>query len=249
MKNHKTTQMAQDAVKTEIRKGKLAKGNDVLNMLPDIVDSVHIDYDELRNSIENCLYSKNPLNSLLNLFGIQFILKEKTINDLVKSSSDFNGAFSKTEASHSNSWLTLDEEKVKNVVENLACELQSIENEAAVAYENEKKRSDDLFSKNETLRKENNKLSQTLDRTERMVSERVQYILSVNGENSKDNEQLTELLKDMNIDVHWSSAETSFDDEEMFTQFRINNLPKVNLKPCLTRNGSVYIKGTRIIKE
>ena len=75
MDNKEIKYYAEEFVKEEIRKGNVIKGKDILKMLPEIIDTVYIDKNQLHKSIEQCASSSNPLNAILSLFGVQMIRK------------------------------------------------------------------------------------------------------------------------------------------------------------------------------
>ena len=52
MENQKVMQYVNEFITDEIRKGKLVKSKEVLTMLPDLIDTVHIDRRKMRISIE-----------------------------------------------------------------------------------------------------------------------------------------------------------------------------------------------------
>lgn len=250
MENQKVMQFVEDVVKEEIRKGDLVRSKDVLAMLPDVIDTVHIDRKKMRSSIEQCLSTSNPVNALLNLFGVQIIKKEKTINSLLNSSADQGDVSVQINDSYAKRWLTLNPKEFKAVVAKISQKLFELESQANQAYDDEKKRGDDLFGKYEKLSKEYNELKYSTETNEKLIAERIQYILSLGGKAAvPDNEQLIELLKDLNIEVYWDSSDAPLTDASMFTEFAIDDESTANVKPCLVRNGSVYVKGMRFIKN
>lgn len=250
MENQKVMQFVEEVVKDEIRKGNLIKSKDVLSMLPEVIDTVHIDRKRMRLSIEQCLTTKNPINALLKLFGVQLIKKEKIINNLLNSSTDPSDVSVQIDDSYAKRWLTLSTKEFKAVVEKIAQKLYELESQANATYDDEKKRGDDLFSKYEKLSKEHNDLKYSSDANEKMIAERIQYILSLTGkEMTPNNEQLVELLKDLNIEVYWDSNDAPLTDVAMFTEYTIDNENLASTKPCLIRNGSVYVKGMRFLKK
>ena len=87
MKNQSLQFAVQEAVREEVRKGYLTKTKDILQILPEIIDTVQIDKRKMRTSVERCLSTSNPINAILNLFGMQIIQKEKTIDSLLGSES------------------------------------------------------------------------------------------------------------------------------------------------------------------
>ena len=250
MENQEVKQLAEDVVKAEIRKGNLIRNKDVLSMLPELIDSVHIDRKKLRGSIEQCLSSNNPFNAILNLFGVQIIQKEKTINSLLNSSAEHNDVAVQIDDSYVRQWLTVNPVEFTAIVEKISRKLFDLETQANKMYDDEKSRGDELFSKYEKLTREHNELKYSAETNEKLIAERIQYILSLGGEAANsDNEQLVELLKDMSIDVCWNCIEAPLTDTAMFTEYVIEDESLAGIKPCLIRNGSVYVKGMRFIKK
>ena len=237
-----------EIIRDEIRKGRLDKGNDVLNALPGLLDTVYVDKKQLRTAVENCLDSNNPFNAILSLFGVQIIKKEKTIRNLMNSAEDNDGDVTvNIDDSYAKQWLTVNPSEVKTVVEDISEKLYQIENEATANCDDEKKRSSDLFDKYEKLNKEHNLLKSDKENSDKMIAERVQYMLSVNGEQATaENEQLIELLKDMSIEVFWNADNAPYAAAAMFTEYKMEN-ENLNTKPCLIRNNEVYVKGIKFI--
>ena len=250
MENQKVMQYVNEFITDEIRKGKLVKSKEVLTMLPDLIDTVHIDRRKMRISIEQCLCSANPLNAVLTLIGVQLIDKEKTITRLLNSSSEENSVSIQVDDSCAKRWLTLNSKEFKAIVEKVAQKLLELETQANQIYEEEKQRGDKLFGKYESLLKEYNELKSSMETNEKMIAERIQYILSDSGKDVvSDNRQLIELLKDLNIEVYWDDDGASFSDSAMFTEYVVDDEVYVGTKPCLIRNDSVFVKGVRFIKK
>lgn len=250
MENQKVKQFVDETVKEEIRKGNLIKSKDVLLMLPELIDTVHIDKKKMRGSVEKCLSSNNPFNSLLNLFGVQLIKKERTITKLLNSGVDYSDVDVKIDDSYAKHWLTLNPGQFRAIVEKIAGKLYELETQANQSYDEEKSRGDELFGKYEKLTREYNELKYSAESNERMVAERIQYILSLGGkEASSENEQLIELLKDMNIDVYWDCNDAPLTDAAMFTEYAVDEEAMTSIKPCLVRRDAVFVKGMRFVRK
>lgn len=250
MENPNVMELTNAVVKDEIRKGKLVKSRDVLTMLPELIDTVHIDETKLKASIEQCLTTANPLNSLLKLFGVQLISKEAVLNQLHLSCGAQNSISVQMNDLYAKHWLTLDAEKFQEMVEKITEKLFELETQANQTFDDERSRGDSLFIKYENLLKEHNMLRYSAEANEKMVAERIQYILSLSGKDAvSDNEQLIELLKDLNIEVYWDSTEAQFPDAAMFTEYVVEDATLATTKPCLVRNNAVYIKGMRFIRK
>ena len=250
MENPNVMELTNAVVKDEIRKGRLVKSKDILTMLPELIDAVHIDETRLRNSVEQCLTTANPLNSLLKLFGVQLINKEAILNRLHLSCGAQDSISVQMDDSYARYWFALDLEKFRAIVEKIAEKLFELETQANQTFDDERSRGDSLFIKYENLLKEHNTLRYSAEANEKMVAERIQYILSLSIKDpDPGNEQLIELLKDLNIEVYWDSTEAPFPDEAMFTEYVVEDATLVATKPCLVRNNAVYIKGMRFIKK
>jgi len=250
MENQKVMQFVEEVVKDEIRKGNLIKSKDVLSMLPEVIDTVHIDRKRMRLSIEQCLTTKNPINALLKLFGVQLIKKEKTINNLLNSSTEQSDVSVQIDDSYSKSWLTLSTKEFEAVMKKIAQKLYELESQANKTYDEEKRRGDSLFSEYNHLEMEYRNYRYNIEVREREIAERIQHILSLCGKDAtQENEPLIELLKDLNIEVYWDCADTPFNDSTMFAEYKVDEDAFTGIRPCLVRNNSVYIKGMRFIKN
>lgn len=249
MENEKVMQFVKEVVTEEIRKGNLVKNKDVLIMLPELIDTVHVDRKKMQGSIEKCLSTKNPLNAVLTLFGVQLVKKERIIS-LLDSSSEQNDVSVQVDDSYAKRWITLNPKEFRAIVEKIAQKLFELETQAYQTYDDEKKRGDELFEKYEKLLKEHNELKYSTETNEKLIAERIQYILSLTGKNAiSDNEQLIELLKDLNIEVYWDGAEAPFTEAAMFTEYVVEDEAHAGTKPCLVRNDSVFVKGMKFIKK
>lgn len=250
MENQKIKQFAEEVVKEEIRKGNLIRSRDVLTMLPELIETVHIDRKRMRGSIEKCLRFSNPFNAVLDLFGVQLIKKEKTINSLIHSNEGDSEVSVKIDDSYTKQWITLSPNEFKAIVERISQKLYELESQANQAYDDEKSRGDALFDKCEKLTREYNELKYSTEINERQIAERIQYILSVGGKDAdSDNEQLIELLKDMSVSVYWDCDNAQLSDAAMFTEYSIDDESLAGIKPCLIRDNKVYIKGIRFAKK
>ncbi len=250
MENQKVKQFTEDVVKDEIRKGNLIKSKDILAMLPELIDTIHINKDKMSDSIEKCLSFKNPLNRLLKLFGVQLINKEKTINCLMRSETDYSDVSVKIDNSYAEHWITLDKGEFKRVIEKISQKLYDLETQANLSYDNEKKRGDVLFDKCEKLTREYNQLKYDTETSEKLIAEKIQYMLSLGkGEASSENKQLVELLKDMGIEVFWDCKDSPMTDAAMFTEYEVDNEEMTGAEPCFIKDGTVYVKGIRRVKK
>lgn len=250
MKKTDMIEFAEGVVQEEIRKGNIIKNKDVLNLMPEVVNTVTIDRTKMREAVETCLSSKNPFNSLLNAFGIQIINKEKAVNKLVDTAVEESDVCFNFDNEHNCGLLSLNPEEYTKAIEKVAQKLSELESKTDNEYTEEKQRGDELFIKHEQLLKEHSELKQSAENNEKLIAQRIQYILSINSkEDVAVNEQLIELLRDINIEVYWDSNDTSFTNAAMFTEFAINDDSITGTKPCLVRDGSVYVKGVRFIKK
>ena len=250
MENQNTMQFAKEVVTEEIRKGNLVKSKEVFAMLPELMDTVRIDQNKMRGSIEPCFSAANPLNAVLKRFGLQLIRTEKTITRLLHSGSEPKDASDQAEDSYAKRWLTLNPKEFRAVVEKIAQKLLELETQANQAYDDEKMRGDELFGKYEKLLKEYNELKCSSETNEKLIAERIQYMLSRNGQDSaSDNEQFIELFKDLNIEVYWDSANAPFADAAMFTEYVVDDEALAGTKPCLICSDKVFVKGIRLIKK
>lgn len=245
MENYKLKQYVYEAVREEIRKGRVVKYKEVLEMLPDLIDGIYIDKSQLKDAAENCLQSKNPLNSVLNLFGLQIIRKEKAIENLINpdyDNADISINVDKDDL-HFKDWLTINPEELKAVVEKIADKLCEFENEVDSEIEEERANRDDLFSKNEQLKIEYNQYRTDVEIEEKNIAQRIQTLLSENGEDAVEkNDQLIELLEDMQIEVYWNCENAPLSESAMFSKYKTND-SSMKPKPCLMRKGEAFIKG------
>ena len=97
--------------------------------------------------------------------------------------------------------------------------------------------------------KEHEALKGQMEANERMIAERIQYMLFVNGAGDTDaNKQLSEMLENLQIEVYWDSTDAPFAAAAMFAELHVDDASAIGTKPCLARNGEVYIKGLRLVQ-
>lgn len=248
MKNQSLKPVMQEMVREELRKGSLIKTKDILEMLPEVVDAVQINKAEMRAAFEGCLATGNPINAIFKLFGLQLIKKEKTIDSLVNSG--YAEVVSVEEAEDVlPSWMMVSASEFQTVMESVAQKLAELENRTQQELDAAQARGDSLFDKHEKLTKVHNTLKAQMDANEKLIAERIQYMLFVNGAAESDtNKQLIEMLDDLGIEVYWDSTDAPFAAAAMFAELRVDDASAIGTKPCLARNGEVYIKGLRLVQ-
>lgn len=246
MGNQKVRQAAEEAVKEEIRKGNLIKSRDVLLILPELIDTICINTKKVRSTVAKSLDS----NTLLSLFGITVVKRNKVIDSLVDSGADYEDVAIEIDDSYVKQWIALNPREFRTVMEKIAAKLYELEDQANQSYNEEKRRGDKWFDKYEKLTREYDEFKDNTDKTERLVAERIQYILSLNGKEAvSENEQLIELLKDMGISAYWDSNGAPMTEAAMFTDYAAEDEAMAGMRPCLVKGDSVYVKGIRLIKK
>lgn len=248
MKNQSLKPVMQEMVREELRKGNLIKTKDILEMLPDVIDTVQLDKTEMRDAFEDCLATSNPINAILKLFGLQIIKKEKTLDNLVNSG--YAEVVSVEEAEDVlPSWMMVSASEFQTVMESVAQKLAELENRTQQELDAAQARGDSLFGKYEKLTKEHEALKGQMEANERMIAERIQYMLFVNGAAESDaNKQLSEMLENLQIEVYWDSTDAPFAAAAMFAELHVDDASAIGTKPCLARNGEVYVKGLRLVQ-
>lgn len=252
MDNYKLKQKVSETVREEIRKGRLVKSNDVLSILPELIDSIYIDKNQLKEGAENCLGSNNPFNAVLKLFGLQVIKKEKMLEGLINPEDEYADASIEINDDEANlylkKWLVCNSEQLENAVEKIADKLYEIESQASSEFNEKKNRANDLYDQLEKKTNDYDQLKRNFDTQEKNIAEGIQYMLVQDSE-SDTNKQLVDLLRDvMEIEVHWDSENSELSDATMFTIYKTDEVAKTS-KPCLVRNGKVFIKGVRFVTE
>ena len=248
MKNQSLKPVMQEMVREELRKGNLIKTKDILEMLPDVIDTVQLDKTEMRDAFEDCLATSNPINAILKLFGLQIIKKEKTIDSLVNSGYAEDISIQE-EGDEPSTWVVVDPTAFQAFMESMSQKLAELENRTREELEVAQARGDSLFDKHEKLTKVHNTLKAQMDANEKLIAERIQYMLFVNGAAESDtNKQLIEMLDDLGIEVYWDSTDAPFAAAAMFAELRVDDASAIGTKPCLARNGEVYIKGLRLVQ-
>lgn len=248
MKNQSLKPVMQEMVREELRKGSLIKTKDILEMLPDVIDTVQLDKTEMRDAFEDCLATSNPINAILKLFGLQIIKKEKTLDNLVNSGCAEDISIQE-EGDEPSTWVVVDPTAFQAFMESMSQKLAELENRTREELEAAQARGDSLFGKYEKLVKEHEALKGQMEANERMIAERIQYMLFVNGAAESDaNKQLSEMLENLQIEVYWDSTDAPFAAAAMFAELHVDDASAIGTKPCLARNGEVYIKGLRLVQ-
>lgn len=244
-----------ELVTAELRKGTIIESISVMETLPAIFDAVYIDKQGMKRDVEKSLESKNPFNAFLNLFGIQVIKKSKTIDDLVNNGAgepaEEDGYTVDVDSARTDRWIAADPKILQERFAAFADAVRNAEQKMVRIAGEQKGRGDKLYDKLDSLEEKYSQLSASSSSRERMIAEQLQYMLA----SDRDNEQLTELLKCLEIKACWDAESEELTDAAMFSEFKLDAQmmedPSVdtNLKPCLLKNGEVFIKGVRFVEE
>ncbi|MBQ9116960.1 MAG: hypothetical protein IJY04_08040 [Clostridia bacterium] len=249
MKIRKIQQSADDIVCGEISSGGMMKGNAILKLLPELLATVYVDRETMREALERCLSTQNPINAILKLFGLQIIRREKTFA-LILETEQKNGCGPVSDKDFGVDWLRVDGEALGEKIEVISEILREQEKAARQVSEEEKNARVTLLEKLYRIEKKYNELKHDSDIKDLLIAQRVHYLLSLFGrDNGAYTEQLVELLKELDIEVYWECDGAPFTDAAMFAVYNTDDEGMLGVKPCLVKDGAVYVKGIRVEKS
>lgn len=229
--------------KAVLRKGYPLRSTLTFDVASDIIDSVVIDQDALKKTVLKHLVdkTKNPLNDILGLLGFRIISNRKLDGEEEDAleSVDFN----------LDAYFDIDGQKLDEVLERAAkAQLKQEEtNEAEKAA---------LLKRFDKLQAEyleyQEKSRETLDEyqaREAAIANHVQYMMAMRrlAEGaSADFEDCLTLLSDMEMEAVWPDAAPEEERPAMFTVLKTSITGGVGIKPCIMKDGRLFLKGVII---
>lgn len=247
MKKEEMQRKVKEMIDDSLREGKLTKSADILTQLPDLLESVDIDIRYILKCYENELKKKtgNPINAFLGLMGIRIVNTNNTVrelgNDLIEGDAD---------SDISRSFLKINEAKLKTALDHLTGALATVESAEAADY-NER-----VNSQNEAIREldrvsaELHQLNVEYDSTIDAMAQRVQYMLSLSGEDTAADpmaQQAMELLNDLDMTVYWKADDAPFSESQLFSVYKSSDPGARKKKPAVVKGDKVVAKGVIFI--
>lgn len=246
-------QKATDIVREAARKKGISQTGGVMGCVPELMEAVEIDSEYIRNRVETELNKKtgNPVNALLRLLGLRIVNTRKATEELgLEDAHSFTIGFQDPD-DPAESMLKLNEQKFTASSERIAAELSAAESSFLEERRKSKEQGSVIFGELDKKNQECAQLKADLMGQKAAVMERTQYMLSVLGRDSGSPilEQLTEMLEDIGVSVHWEAGGTPFSDSAMFTELKCENPGSRRMKPCLASEDAVLMKGIRFVSR
>ncbi len=230
-----------EAVRQAISGAELAQSADVMQQIPELMECVELDREDLRSRVQAELNRKsgNPVNSLLALVGLRLVSTRKAAEeiDIVPDGSQGQCA------------LKVDLKKFTAVLASMARKLALLETSAREEKTKAREESSRIFWELDQRNQENEQLAADLRGQRAAVVERCQYILSLLGpeDSSAIARQMTEMLEEIGVTAWWEEGDAPYSG--MFTQLRCDDPESRRIKPCMTDSSGVLVKGLRFCQK
>jgi len=248
-------QRSRSIIRDSIRRESLVSTGAVLELLPDVLESVSADNRYILKRIEDELRKPtiNPLNAVLGIFGLRIIRTESTINTLngeLESVVDLQ--ITDLSVGEAANFLKLNEEVLTRATDAIARRLRTLEEDSEKTEEYLKEQNAALHAQIESKDAAISQFSTDIQDELKTVAERVQYMLSIQGYGSDDavTEQLTELLTDLELKAVWrAQLQDVASADAMFSCFKYAAADRRREKPCILYDGKTLIKGVVFEKD
>lgn len=244
----KVTEIARDSA----RQCGLTQTADIMGFVPELMESVEVDLEYVRKTVEQELNKKtgNPVNVLLGLLNLRIVNTRKVTEELGLEEQSFVISVDEKD-SCAESMLKVNQQKLAAAANKAAAGLAAVE--ASFREEREKSRNESsrLFSELDKKNQECEQLNADLQGQKAAVMEHAQYMLSLLGReaDSPVGAQLLEMLEDIGVYVHWKVGEAPFTEAAMFTDVRCDEPAGRRMKPCLASKEAVLVKGIRFVAK
>ncbi|MCC8029669.1 MAG: hypothetical protein LIO75_07745 [Lachnospiraceae bacterium] len=236
MKSEGLFQKATDLTGEEIRKGKVIQNVDTLRALPDLVGSVRVDREKMKNYIHQSMCQEgvyNPVNVVLGVFGYRMVSEDGITERIVPTDEDMLDDF-----------ITIDELGYRQAVEKIAGRMARAEQAEKDTRDALNERILRLSENGQKTADELNEYKNELLYLRRSMAEQIQYMLGQLGREQEDSEpgrSLHELLNVMNVTAVWDAD----GDSKMFTVLKTEQPERCKNKPCMVFEGEVLLQGLR----
>ena len=229
-----------EQAKTILRKGYSLRNTLTFDTASEVVDSVVINREILRKTVLKHLEdkTKNPLNDILGILGFRIIANREFEGEWFDRLENVDLKL--------DAFLDIDRTKLDEVLERAARAQLSLEQ----ADEEEKA---SLQAQYDKLHAEfveyQEKTRATLDEyqaREEAVANHVQYVMALRRLEQGASAGLDDcrtLLADMEMNAIWPDEVAPEERCSMFTVLKTGIEEGVGVKPCIMRDGSVFIKG------
>lgn len=235
---------AKEIVSDALREGKVGRSAEIIEMLPEILDSVEIDKRQILKCYEREL-KKKP-----GIFGVKFVNPNDAVRGLGAEIQAQDKAIYNEEQG---AFLRLNKDMLRGSVQKITEKLSCYEQSETSNYQ------DQVQTQTEAIReldKVSNNLSQLNAEYDNLISlvvQRSQYMLCITGkDNIADNplaSQIVELLEDFDMKVVWNTENTDFNETQLFTLHKCDDISVRKNTPAIVQNGKVIAKGTKYILE
>lgn len=221
-------------VQREIRSGKLGRYADTVRQwLPKIASAVDTDKDLVMDCVKSAVKGSNPLNSVLGVFGIQFV-SEKSLEKSPASKNVLDRA------------LSLDEHALQDAIRGMSKALEEIDADIANQEKETQAENSKLHAQLDTMRQEKDRVQSSYQAQQKRVAERLQYMLALMGQVSSEDpvyQQIQEMVADLNAKVVWDSENGPLPVNVMFQFYKADNPDECLKKPCLVCGEMVLVQG------
>lgn len=233
---------AKEIVGDALREGKVGRSAEILEMLPEILDSVEIDKRQILKCYEKDL-KKKP-----GLFGVKFVNPNDAVRGLgAEIHAQDNVPYTKEQGA----FLRLNKDMLRGYVHKMTDKLSSYEESETTNFQDQVQTQNEAIRELDKVSNNFNQLNAEYNNLISVVVQRSQYMLCVAGrENISDNlfaKQIIELLEDFDMKAVWSTENTDFSETQLFTVNKCDDISSRKNAPAIVQNNKVIAKGTKYI--
>ncbi len=235
---------AKEIIGDILREGKVGRSAKILEMLPEILDSVEIDKRQILRCYEKDL-KKKP-----GIFGVKFV----NPNDAVRSlGAEIQAQGNVSSNEEQDVFLRLNKDMLRVSVQKMTDKLSGYEKSEMSNFRDQVQTQNEAIKELDKVSNNFNQLNAEYNNLISVVVQRSQYMLCVAGrENISDNlfaNQIIELLEDFDMKAVWSAENTSFKESQLFTIYKCTNDSIRKSTPAIIQDDKVIAKGTKYVVQ
>lgn len=244
MNRQKINMQVQDIVRSEKSSKGVVSMAGVLDQVGTVVDAVKVDSEyvkaRIQKAIDSNLNSRNPLNGILTIFGLQLVR--------VSKSDDMKVSREGVRENELDSMLKIDERVFRSAVSEIASSLAEYEKEKKGNREDQVNKINELIDRADRQEQEIGQLKTDAKAQLQTTARWIQSMLGSLGPDKTDDklyEQLGELMQFLDIEAFWNADDGPLRESAMFKEMKVGDISKYKAKPCLICDGEVLAQGVR----
>ena len=230
-----------------LRKSSLTYSMNVVRKIPDLFACVCVDQPKIAGILRDELNkgSRNPINALLHLMGLQIVSPNRLLSGLEKplSVAEDYEVQPITSGADPSQFLQLDKSQLQVILAQMIRMLEEVEKETALARRTGQQQSYNLTAELEKARSEKDAALHEAESLRETIQAEAQRILGLCGPKGMDGDLAREavlMLETLGLAASWEGP----DRPERFRILYVEAPEQHRSQPCLLdRSGSVVRKG------